>query len=171
MKQTTRLIIGLCVLLGVLAIMILILTWPLMFGKEIILDTRPVDPFDIFRGQYITIAYEIGSIPFVEGVKSGDNIYVWLEEDENHVWRYAGSSPAKPEDKAFIAGKVNYVSGSTMRVEYGIEQYFFERNAEFSTRNMQVAVKVDSNGNARITRLMQDGKPVVINYQNASLTS
>ena len=58
-----------------------------------------------------------------------------------------------------------------MRVEYGIEQYFFERNAEFSTRNMQVAVKVDSNGNARITRLMQDGKPVVINYQNASLTS
>ena len=57
-----------------------------------------------------------------------------------------------------------------MRVEYGIEQYFFERNAQFETRDLQIKVKLGDSGQARITQLLRNGKPIEITYTNKSFT-
>lgn len=58
-----------------------------------------------------------------------------------------------------------------MGVDYGIEQYFFERGASFNTRDMTVKIKLSDSGAARIVELLQDGKPIEIEYQNKTLTS
>ena len=141
-----------------------------MTGTTIILATQPVDPFDIFRGQYISILYEISTIPLIEGAKEGNAVYVVLKEYQGNIWRFEKASLEKPSKGIFIKGSIKSV-GSNLRVEYGIEQYFFERHAEFPTINLTVEAKVSKSGQARIVQLLHDGKPLRITYKKPSLTS
>lgn len=170
MNHQTRLILGLIVLLGIAGVFILYLSWPLLTGKIIILATRPVDPFDILRGQYIIINYEISTIPVIRDAKEGNSVYVILKEDENKIWRYQEASLSKPVG-TFIKGTIKSIYGDNMQIEYGVEQYFFERNAELPRRDLTVEAKISSSGQARISNLLYQGKPVKIEYQKPSLTS
>lgn len=169
-KQLARLILGLSVLLGILVGFVLYLTWPMMTGTRVVLATRPVDPFDPFRGQYMTINYEINNIPSIEGAKEGDSVYVLLEKDEQDIWRSTGASFSKPEDLA-IKGTVKSTYSGSMRVSYGIEQFFFEMGADVPTNNITVEVKIDAFGKSRIIQLLKDGKPIEISYKPISITS
>jgi len=171
-KEYLKLVIILVVLFGILGGFMLYVSYPLLGTKTAVLATQPVDPFDLIRGQYITIRYEIGTIPSVDGAQIGDNVYVVLEEDSTGISRYKSASLDKPsKDNLFIKGQINYISGDNMRVEYGIEQYFFERDARFDTRAMEVKIKLSDSGGARIVELLNDGKPIKITYENKSLTS
>jgi len=167
-KEYLRLIMALAVVFLIAGSFILYLAWPLMTGKAIRLATRPVDPFDVFRGQYITINYEISNLPLVNGGNEGNNVYVVLNEDQEKIFRYSSASLTKPTVGIFIKGKIRSTYGNSMNVEYGIEQFFFERNAEFQMRNLTVEAKVDSSGNARISNLLYNDKPVEIKYRKAS---
>ena len=162
----------LAVLFLILGGFLLYVSIPLLGTKTAILATQPVDPFDLVRGQYIVIRYEIGSIPSIEGAEVGDNVYVLLMEDSDGTSRYTSASLERPsKDNLFIRGQIKSIYGGTMRVEYGIEQYFFERGARFETRGMEVKVKLSDNGGARIAELLQDGEPVKMIYENRTLTS
>jgi uncharacterized membrane-anchored protein len=163
MKERQRLYLALFVLLGIIVVFTLYMWLPLLFGKTIILKTIPIDPFDVFRGQYIAIRYEISALPVVPGVKEGDKVYVQLMENQSGLWQYVGASVQKPSGD-FIRGTVTYTLGQQMNLEYGIEQYFFERNAEFNTSNMSVEAKVTGSGQSKIVQLLHDGKPVEITY-------
>jgi len=163
MNERQRLGFGLGGLFLVIAVFIIYLSWPLMTGTEVVLDTRPVDPFDIFRGQYMAIRYDISSLPAPIDATPGDTVYVSLIQNGS-VWSYAGASLSRP-DGLFIKGRVTNVYGDTMNVEYGIEQYFFEKSAEVPTSNITVKAKIGGDGTARIVELLQNGKPAVITYE------
>src|SRR3989339_1513080 len=126
MKESARLIIALTILLGIAITFVIYLSLPLLTGKIVVLETFPVDPFDILRGQYITINYKISSIPSVAGADVGNNVYVILEKSPDGVWRYISASLTAPSDAVFIKGRIISINRDNMRVEYGIEQYFFE---------------------------------------------
>jgi uncharacterized membrane-anchored protein len=151
----------------IVAITITYSAWPLLTGKTYVLKTEPVDPFDIFRGQYIIIRYEIGTLENTGLTQDdvGKDIYVKLTRDQDKTWNSAGYSLAKPEGD-YIRGEITSVNKENIRVEYGIEQYFFERNAEFQTNGMAVEVKVAKDGRARISRLLKDGKELEIRYSS-----
>jgi uncharacterized membrane-anchored protein len=169
-SEIIKLLAVVLVILVVVIAFVLYLSWPLMTGKTVVLSTMPVDPFDIFRGQYITLNYNISSIPItLEGASVGDDVYISLEKEEE-TYEFKSASLKEPEG-LFIAGNIIGIYEDRMRVRYGIEQYFFERNAQFSTRNLQVEVKIDSSGRARISRLLQNGNPIEINYSDMTLTS
>ena len=171
MNQYARLIIVLAVLLGISGSFLLYLAWPSLTGQTIVLALRPVDPFDPFRGQYIILNYEISNIPLADGAREGNAVYVTLKEDENKIWGHESASLEKPQRGTFIKGTVKSAYGGTMRVEYGIEQFFFERHADFPQRDLTVEVKVSSSGQARISQLLHEGKPINITYREPSLTS
>ena len=61
---------------------------------------------------------------------------------------------------------INNKNSDRISVIYGIEQYFFERNAEFPTSNISVEVSVANSGRAKISEILHNGKPVEINYTN-----
>lgn len=170
-KEFIKLGIFLTIIILILGGFIFYLSIPLLSQKSVVLATMPIDPFDPIRGQYITIRYEIGTLPSVSSAYEGDTIYISLKEDNEGIWRYESASLSKPKEGDFIKGEITSISGDTMRVKYGIEQYFFERNAKFETRDITVEVKLANNGRATITRLLKDGKPIEIEYQNKTLTS
>ena len=150
---------------------VLYLSWPLITGHEIILHTRPIDPFDIFRGQYMAITYDISRLPLIPGIAKGDRIYVNLIENESSgVWEYKEISLIKPNKALFIKGYVENINGGFLSVDYGIEQYFFERNAKINERIFAISLKTDGFGNARITSLLNSSlSPVIIDYSSSKL--
>ena len=171
-KEYLKLIFVVAILLLILFGFALYVSYPLLSAKKAVLATRPIDPFDPLRGQYITIRYDINSIPLLEGAKVGDDVYVILQDDSEGISRYVESSFDKPSrDKLFIRGKVISVDGDTMGVEYGIEQYFFERGATFESGVSEVEVKLSDSGSSRINRLLSNGQPVKIIYRNKTLGS
>ena len=99
----------------------------LAFGKTVVLQTVPVDPRDLFRGDYVVLRYEISTLDRVPGywqIDEGDEIYVKLEKEDD-VWDAVQISKAKPDDwYYFIAGEVEDVWDGRLMVEYGIEAYF-----------------------------------------------
>ena len=171
MNQYKRLVIALAVLIGVAGSFILYLSFPLLTGKTVVLKTQPVDPFDIFRGQYMTISYEISVVDLPTEAKEGDTVYVSLKEGEDKIWHAEKASLTKPAAGVFIKGTAKTSWRLGLGVEYGIEQYFFERNAEVPWRNLSMKVKLDSSGQARIVELLQDLKPINITYRKPTLTS
>ena len=170
-REILKLAIIFIVLFLILGVFILYLSWPLLTGTTVVLATQPVDPFDPLRGQYIVIQYEISTIPTIEGIKAGDTVYVSLAKDSEGVSRYSSASRQPQRSGTFIKGKITQVYYDHMGVEYGIEQYFFERNARFETQGMQVEAKVATDGQARISRLVRDGKPIEMQYKNKSWLS
>lgn len=172
-KQYIGLIIVLCVILAIFAYFITYNAWPHLTGKKIILATWPVDPFDPFMGQYMTINYEISRISDanVTGFVADDSIYVLLKEDEQGIWRRIGAQKNKPEHGDFIKGKVTSSYSGVLRIEYGIEQYYFEKGANVPTRNVTVEATVTNSGRAKIVQLYQNGKPVEIKYKKFDIKS
>ena len=169
MNQYKRLIIALVVLIGIAGGFMLYLSFPLLTGKTVILKTQPVDPFDFFRGQYLTINYEISRVNLSENFKEGDTVYVSLKEGDDKIWHADKVSSNKPESEIFIRGTAKQ-SWRGLAVEYGIGQYFFERDAHIP-RMDSVKVKIDDSGQARIVELLMNGASLNITYRKPSLTS
>ena len=147
----------LAVLLGGFALW---LGWPLLAGTTVVLDTRPVDPFDPLRGQYVVIGYEVGSLPAVPEAEEGGPVFVEVAPDAEGVWRHRATHLEPPEEGVFLRGDVVRAGPERMEVRYGIEQYFFERGSEVPARGLTVEVKVDRRGRARIVRLLHEGEPL-----------
>ena len=102
-------------------------------------------------------------------VRPGMDAYIILKEDDSKVWRFQSASLTPPKTGDFIRGKVQSAYGGQLSLQYGIEQYFFERRAELPQGKLTVEVKVDSGGQARISQLLIEGEPAQFNYQNFSL--
>ncbi|MBI2558374.1 GDYXXLXY domain-containing protein [Candidatus Woesearchaeota archaeon] len=169
MNQYKRLIIALVILIGIAGSFTLYLSLPLLTGKIVILKTQPVDPFDFFRGQYLTINYEISGVNLSIDAREGDTVYVSLKEGDDKIWHADKISSIKPDSGVFIRGTAKQ-SWQGLGVEYGIEQYFFERDAHIP-RMDSVKIKVDGSGQARIVELLMNGTSLNITYRKPSLTS
>ena len=168
-KKNIFLLVGvfwLIILLG----FVIIKEFTLQTGEEVLLKTRPVDPRDLFRGDYVVLRYEIstldlGSIPTdYTGFENGDKIYVGLSIKEEY------GSPSKiyrnsPKEGLYLKGTVKDVRNNMLNVEYGIENYFVPegegRAIERQTGgNLDVKVSIDKFGNAGIKTLLIDGQEV-----------
>jgi len=139
-------------------------------GRSVTLKMRPVDPYNVLSGYYITLNYEIanpgsfanstdayiyGHVPF------GERVYAILERRADGVWRpvsLSKSYPADlPENRIAIGGRYTYSS-----IEYGIEEFFIPEDKRSEIEEglrkyhdqARVEIKVDSKGDAALLRLL-----------------
>ena len=150
-------------------------------GREVTLQTRPVDPRDLLRGDYVTLGYDISQLPAgaLAGQPSAERnpiVFVKLAPDAGGLYQ-AVSVHAGPvavtAPEVLIRGRVTYSCGSTGRafcdrltIRYGLESYFVpegEGKKLEQARNQQklrVVAAVLPSGRAAIKRLLLDGEPV-----------
>jgi uncharacterized membrane-anchored protein len=166
-KKKLFLLIGifwLIIIIGFIAVK----EFTLQTGEEVLLKTRPIDPRDLFRGDYVILNYEISTIDIsglqkdVTDFKQNDKVYVSLNKVENYGV-VSGVFINKPKEGLFIKGTIKNAQESRLNLEYGIESYFVPegkgREIERQTgRNLDVKVSVDKLGNAVIKDLLIDGK-------------
>jgi len=168
MKTKTRLAFFLIVLFQMLVLAGLIIgnEIALANGQSVVLQTGPVDPRDIFRGDYVQLRYEISTLRNTPGVymlQNGDTAYVRLEKSGD-VWAAVQVSNQRADaDKwaVFIAGEVTRIINLTAVLDYGIEQYFVPEGQGLVIQNakdLKVRVKLGSSGKAMIENLIVDGQ-------------
>jgi uncharacterized membrane-anchored protein len=135
-------------------------------GKVIHLRTAPIDPRDMFRGDYVRLNYEISRIPVsrLKGVdsvgqlKKGDKIFVSLEEGPNGLYELVDAGLERPENGIYLAGRLPYPyrtlrTSNPIWINYGIEAYFVEqgrgRVIEKAPRKLDRRPDPAGNGNRR----------------------
>jgi uncharacterized membrane-anchored protein len=82
-------------------------------GERIMLRTEPVDPRDIFRGDYVVLTYEISNLDLTalgsnEKFSSKERIYVVMEKDPDGTFRPVSVSRTVPAGRKFIQGRAGY---------------------------------------------------------------
>ncbi|BBO01890.1 MULTISPECIES: GDYXXLXY domain-containing protein [Bradyrhizobium] len=150
-------------------------------GTEVTLQTQPVDPRDLLRGDYVVLRYDISQLP--AGALAGKTadarnpvVFVKLAPNADGVYAavsvHAESVPVTAPE-VLIRGRVSHSCGSNVRtfcdrltIKYGLESYFVpegEGGKLEQARNQQklrIVAAVLPSGRAAIKRLLLDGEPV-----------
>jgi uncharacterized membrane-anchored protein len=139
-------------------------------GQVVYLRTMPVDPRDIFRGDYVTLNYDINRIPvaLTHADFSAKNspkemrVYASLTVDAQGIATVTALHSQQPADGLFLRGYTTdnwnlRGNDAEIAVRFGIEKLFVEQGvgktieAQQGARNdwqtpMEVAVVVGKNG-------------------------
>ena len=157
-------------------------------GTEIRLATAPLDPRDLFRGDYVILSYRISTLEpaKLDGDRSferNQTVFVRVAPGADGLAEAKGvylSRPPAPAGGVVLEGKVVSTAAcavnpngdqdcnagrSAIRVEYGLESYFVPegtgRAIETTERKrLEIVAAVSSSGQAAIKRLLIDGKLV-----------
>ena len=129
-------------------------------GREVVLQTVPVDPRSLLQGDYAILDYEIAELPpFLRDATPGTEVFVVLREGRG-VWT-AGPYATRKERVApdvYIRGTVN----QRRRVDFGIGTYFVPEGTGRlieQAEDVKVVVSLDRNGRAVIKQVLVDGQP------------
>lgn len=95
-------------------------------GERIILKTVPVDPRDIFRGDYVRLDYEITNLDldklsFKEKFSVNEKIFVKLLKSDDSTYRPVSVSKEIPSEGTFIQGRVRYYMPVALRWEISLK--------------------------------------------------
>ena len=136
----------------------------LAFGDEIRLRAQPVDPLDIFRGNYVVLRYDISRLQVIYEVERGQRLCADLFHTAPDVYgaRYAYDAPPRNEKEICGRARTDARGGESVEIEYGIETYYAsaekarEIEDSIGRGELLVVVDVDDDGSARIERLEFD---------------
>lgn len=180
-----------CVLLlgGVLMTLVETRAGILRSGTEIRLATAPVDPRDLFRGDYVILNYEISTLDLssLDGDKifaRGQDVYVRVSPGPDGLAVARGVYLARPASVSagdtVLQGRALSRSACLMaadggldcsrgrvglRVAYGLESYFVPQGTGLAIertdrKRIEIVAAVSPSGQAAIKRLLIDGKLV-----------
>jgi uncharacterized membrane-anchored protein len=141
-------------------------------GNIILLETHRVDPRNRLRGDYLILNYKISDVPahlfsppVTKDLPFGATIFVALAPGTNRFYEVTRAStneimPAAGE--VLLRGKSAYAgwnAASSVRVAYGIENYFVAEGTGNPAGKLTVQAVVPASGRACIQQVFVDGKP------------
>lgn len=142
-------------------------------GRTVVLQTAPVDPYDMLRGYYQILGYEVSNVEILATLPGGEmladrtavgNIYVVLEEPVTAATPPTAWTPVRvsrdrpvdlPNNQVALRGQAE-----SWRVLYGLETYYMPEDqrdainqsiAELQSQQPQsfvVEVNIDGRGHA-----------------------
>lgn len=141
-------------------------------GTVVRLETRPVDPRDLLRGDYVILNYELSTLNanlFPEGLTNrapdGTPVYVKLErQGEFHQPTEASFNPLTADaDHPVLRGTVEGTwswtpnNPANVRVNYGLERFYVREGTGNPRGKLTVDVAVPSSGKGIIREVYLDG--------------
>jgi uncharacterized membrane-anchored protein len=167
-QERAWLLIGAAAQIVVLLGMIGMRTIPFLRGETVLLRVQPVDPRDLFRGDYVILGYDFSRLPAnaIPGLVpqkgngservEGQTVYVSLvpEADGQH-YRGGSYSLTPPASGLFLRGTL----GRWNRIDFGIDRYYVQEGTghryEEALRNRRLfaEVVVTADGQAAVKGL------------------
>lgn len=163
---------------GVLIYMVAAREALLANGRVIDLRVVPVDPRDLFRGDFVTLAYDVSRMPrtFITGeLRRGEQIHVRLAQRQGN-WQAIAASRTRADAgnasdaEIILKARVVYASPhvpasgpGTISVSYGIEKFFVPEGAgreieqEVRAKEVVAHVAVAADGTAALKGLTVSG--------------
>jgi uncharacterized membrane-anchored protein len=150
--QIPILVAGVGLQIAILAVMIATPLRTILSGQSVLLRVVPVDPRDLFRGDYVILSYEFSRVPneiaveMASGKLAADTIFVTLEpEQDGRHYRATHFGLSRPAEGIYLRGRIK----NRFSIEYGIESFFVQEG-------LSAEVVVDSKGNAMLKGLVVD---------------
>jgi uncharacterized membrane-anchored protein len=116
-------------------------------GQTVVMRTRPVDPRDLFRGDYVRLTYEASNLP-VELVPKDDlaemrkgerRVYLSYTTDARNQLVPRRLSLSRPLDGPFIRGySLKDWRNEVIAVRYGVEKYFVQQGRGLELERGQI---------------------------------
>ena len=158
--------------------------WTLNTGTQVLLETQPIDPRSLFRGDYVRLDYSISrldieQLPGDDSFAEHDPVYLVLQPEEKY-WTPVSIHKDCPEiedNQVVIKGEVQWVmeqiwddelnknvEANAMDVRYGIENYFVPEGEGMALERPQegeqvdIRVAIDSRGKAGIKAVLVNGE-------------
>ena len=145
-------------------------------GTVVLLETAPVDPRDLLRGDYVILNYKISTVPaalfpggLAKETRPGAPVFVRLEKrGEFHEVQIASLEPLKSDpEHPVLRGKVsarwawgaNTDTNRSLRLEYGLERFYVREGTGNPRGKLTVEASVSRSGHAAIRQVFVDGKP------------
>jgi len=141
--------------------------WTLAYGTPILLETQPVDPRSLFRGDYVRIKYNVSeinedSIPMDKNLVRNEYLFVTLEKKDK-FWdavEIRRKRPVLKPNQVAIRGLLGYSYDNNLNFKYGIENYFIPEGTGMALERpkngekVTMRVMVDNNGHAAIKQVL-----------------
>jgi uncharacterized membrane-anchored protein len=151
-------------------------------GRELTLIARPVDPRDMFRGDYVTLGFDVSTLrksnaasePDLSHLTVGSDAFVTMSPKPEGGWMETHLGSAYPTHMAagdiVMKGRVQSVWKSqnpdetVVNIRYGIEQYFVPEGTgraledKIRDHKIEALVAVGPDGTAALKGLVVDGE-------------
>jgi uncharacterized membrane-anchored protein len=164
--------------------------WPLWTGRVVTMKVVPVDPRDLFRGEYVrlnTASTQLHRRPAAAGQSPTwtvatplDDVYeksrrgslVYVQLTPTSEGDYAAASVSRKPAAGAINLRGRVIFGSSgfpgdLHVDYGLDAFYMQEgsanrveDAIRQHRDVKMQVAIASSGQARIKTLLIDGVPV-----------
>lgn len=132
-RNREKLMLALCICsqIGILLFLTIRSSIPLLTGDSVLLQVVPIDPRDMFRGDYFTLAYDFTrQAPNTNlGNRNGDQnsvgetVYVALiKNSDGKHWHSGNVTYDPPAGGKYLRGKI----AANNRVECGTESFFVQ---------------------------------------------
>ena len=128
-------------------------------GREVTLQTVPVDPRSLLQGDYAILDYEIAELhEWLRDRPVGSEVFVVLRGCGD-VWCGSEQSPRQPEPpKVYIRGRID----DRGRIDFRIGTFFVQEGTGHiieNARDVKVVVSLSAEGRAVIKQVLVDGRP------------
>lgn len=170
-RERNILMVTVAIQLLILVGMIALRAAPLVTGQTVLVRVEPVDPRDLFRGDYVILTYDFSRLSRegIEGLPEkergswkkleGRPVYVTLVPDSNGVhYRSERVTVVKPESGLFIKGHMERYGS----MKFGIESYYVQEGTGLKyelairSRKLTAELAISPSGQAALRGLKID---------------
>ena len=123
---------------AVLALVQLAIPMYMIYGREQVISegveykfkTRPVDPYDVFRGKYIQLDYEVSTYKTKDDFKRGEVIYVAIGTDSLGYAQVETVSKWEEDmnRSSYVKAEVQYCYNDKLEIKLPFERYYMEES-------------------------------------------
>ncbi len=134
-------------------------------GTQLRLRTRPVDPYDAFRGRYMALDFEeeIVSAKLGPDLKWGDEVYALLREDEEGFARIEKLVKVRPTQGGYLRVKVSYLGYSDKKIhlQFPFQRFYLEEAIAPAAEQAYRTSNSEDEKDAYVTVRIKDGYGVL----------
>ena len=153
LNKTTLTVIAGVICLAILIGLLTVHAWPLWTGQTVYLEMRPVDPRDLFRGDYVILSSPLATLPVrgpnglpirgnlarrIRELQRDDIVYVQLETSPSnvpgvpHECKAVSVSDRIEPNTLNLRGRIAYPSflradvDGVLHLRYGLDAFFVQ---------------------------------------------
>lgn len=143
----------------------------ILHGQRIQLITTPVDPVDLFRGEYVQLNYAMNRAPVSmispalqqRSLRRDEVVFATLKPAQNSTWVLDKVEEKSSPDAVYLRARVDSDRHAgdkeDLQLRFGLERFYVEqgqaqsyegREDDGSTTSLKTTVAVDSDGYASV---------------------